>query len=188
MDAGIPAKTSSQIFDDVLSRLLQIRNSNCEIFSPNQFAAPAACAQAYLNGAVNVCLPCHNQWIATYSRNDKMGAILGFVQHPGTITNAALVVSGINFNFFNALRQSHIALETGILIYCEPIVGSKSYARLQLVPSEFHNILFVAFYSNPIGGHFSVYHTPHRLWLRYYWPGMYKFIARMCNACPGAPS
>jgi hypothetical protein len=114
-----------------------------------------------------------------------MRAILGFVKNPRTITNATLVASGINFNFHNALRQLHIALKNGILIYREPIVGSESYARLQLVPSKFRNILFVAFHSNPIGGHFSVYHTLHRLRLRFYWPEMYKFIAHMCNACPG---
>jgi hypothetical protein len=114
-----------------------------------------------------------------------MQAIINFVQNPGMITNAALMASGINFNFRNALQQSHIALKNGILIYHKPIVGSESYARLQLVPSEFHNILFVAFHSNPIGGHFSIYHTLHHLWLCFYWPGIYKFIAGMCNACPG---
>jgi hypothetical protein len=72
MDAAIPTKTSSRIFDDILSRLLQICDSNCKIFSPNQFAAPAACAQAYLNGAISVRLPRHDQWIAAYSRDDKM--------------------------------------------------------------------------------------------------------------------
>ena len=114
-----------------------------------------------------------------------MQSILNFVTNPGSITNAALAVSGINFNFRNALRQSHIVLENDILIYREPIVGSESYARFQLVPSEFYNILFVAFHSNPMGGHFNVYHTLHHLQLRFYWPGMYKFISRMCNACPG---
>jgi len=61
-------------------------------------------------------------------------------------------------------------------IYREPIVGSESYTRLRLVPSEFYNILFVAFHSKSMGGQFNVYHTLHRLWLRFYWPGMYKFI------------
>jgi len=135
MDAAVPAKTSSRIFDNVLSRLLQIRDSNCEIFSPTQFAAPAACAQAYLNGVVSVCLPRHDRWVAAYSRDKEMLSILNFVTNPGSITNAALADSGINFNFRNALRQSHIVLENDILIYREPIVGSESYARLRLVPS-----------------------------------------------------
>jgi hypothetical protein len=105
MDAAIPAKTSSCIFNDILSRLLQIRDSNCKIFSLNKFAVPAACAQAYLNGAVSIRLPHHDQWIAAYSRDDKMRSILSFVQNRGSITNAALTASGINFNFHNALRQ-----------------------------------------------------------------------------------
>jgi hypothetical protein len=102
-DVAIPSKTLSHIFDNILSRLLQICNSNCEIFSSTQFGAPAACAQAYLNGAVSVRLPRHNQWIAAYSCNDKMQSILNFVKHPGLITTAALVAYGINFNFRNAL-------------------------------------------------------------------------------------
>jgi hypothetical protein len=32
----------------------------------------------------------------------------------------------------------------------------------------------------------NAYRTLHRLRPRYYWPGMYSYIKRMCNACPGA--
>ncbi len=55
--------------------------------------------------------------------------------------------------------------------------------------SSFHgnykNILFVAFHSNPIGRHLNAYRTFHRLRLRYYWPGMYTYVKKMCSACPG---
>jgi hypothetical protein len=57
--------------------------------------------------------------------------------------------------------------------------------HLQLVPQEMYNILFIAFHTNAIGGHLNVYRTLHRLRLRYYWPGMYAFVKRMCPACPG---
>jgi hypothetical protein len=53
------------------------------------------------------------------------------------------------------------------------------------VPSEFFNILFIAFHTNPIGRHFNTYHTLHRMRLWFYWPGMYKYIKQMCRACPG---
>jgi hypothetical protein len=53
------------------------------------------------------------------------------------------------------------------------------------VPAEFYNILFIAFHTNPIGGHFNTYHTLHRMRLWIYWPGMFKYIKRMCCACPG---
>jgi hypothetical protein len=76
-------------------------------------------------------------------------------------------------------------LEDGILIYREPIVGKGSYTRLQLVPEEFYNILFVAFHSNPVGGHLNAYRTLHCLRLCFYWPGMYSYIKWMCSASPG---
>jgi hypothetical protein len=40
-----------------------------------------------------------------------------------------------------------------MLILWEPICGSTSYMRLQIVPAELQNILFIAFHLNPIGGH-----------------------------------
>ena len=114
-----------------------------------------------------------------------MKSILGFVEHPGIISNKALEASGINFNYCTALWHLHITVKEGILIYCKPIAGSASYACLQLVPSEFFNIIFIAFHTNPISGHFNTYHTLHCMCLRFYWPGMYKYIKQMCRACPG---
>ncbi len=78
-----------------------------------------------------------------------------------------------------------IVLEDGILIYRKPIIGKGSYTRLQLVPREFYNILFVAFHLNPVGSHLNAYRTLHCLRLCFYWPGMYSYIECMCSACPG---
>ena len=68
----------------------------------------------------------------------------------------------------------------GILIYRETIVGSESYTRLQLIPSRFRNIIFVAFHANPIGAHLNPYCTFHHVRLCFYWPGMYAYITKMC--------
>ncbi len=57
LDAAIPGRTSAHIFNQILSQLVRIRNANCSIFSLNQYAAPAACAQAFLNDAVGIKLP-----------------------------------------------------------------------------------------------------------------------------------
>jgi len=91
----------------------------------------------------------------------------------------------VNANYRAALRQSQIAIEDGILILREPIIGCESYARLQLVPSHFQNLVFIAFHSNPLGAHLNATRTLHRILLRFYWPGMYGYITHMCNACPG---
>jgi hypothetical protein len=72
-----------------------------------------------------------------------------------------------------------------MLILNKPICGGTSYTRLQLVPQELHNILFIAFYTNAIGGHLNVYRMPHHLRLCFYWPGMYAYVKCMCQVCPG---
>jgi hypothetical protein len=99
LDAAIPGRTSAHIFDQLLSRLVCFCDANCLIFSSNQYTASAACAQAFLNGAVGIKLPNKAQWIEAYSRDPIMKCILGFIEHPGTINNKALEASGIDYNY-----------------------------------------------------------------------------------------
>jgi len=183
LDAGIPALTSAWVFDHIHERLTTIRDSNTEIFSPNQFAAPAAHIQSFISGVIATRLPDRARWIQAIAADAELSKIREFVCNPSTINNKAL--ASINYNYHAALRRSLIVLEDDILIYREPLAGSGSYTRLQLVPAEFRNILFVAFHANPVGGHLNAYRTLHRLRLRYYWPGMYSYVKRMCAACPG---
>ena len=46
-------------------------------------------------------------------------------------------------------------------------------------------IIFIAFHANPIGGHLNAYRTYHQMCQRYFWPGMFTYVKRMCKACPG---
>ncbi len=113
----------------------------------------------------------------------ELSAIKDIVTNPSTLSNTAL--AGINYNYHTALRRSLIVLKDGLLIYSKPLHGTESYTCLQLVPQEFQNILFIAFHSNPLGGHLNAYRTLHCLCLQYYWPGMFTYIKKMCAACPG---
>ncbi len=88
----------------------------------------------------------------------------------------------VDYNYRATLCQSLLVIKDDMLIFREPVRGGSSYTRLQLVPAEFYNILF---HSNAIGGHLNAYRTLHHIHLHYYWPGMYSYIKRMCNACPG---
>jgi hypothetical protein len=54
LDAAVPARTSAWLFEQIHAHLTFIRDSNCEIFSPNQFAAPAGTIQAFVNGAISL--------------------------------------------------------------------------------------------------------------------------------------
>jgi hypothetical protein len=155
-----------------------------EIYQPNQYVAPAATIHAFLSGAVSTQLPTREHWIQAYANDLELSRIRNIVLNPETLSNSLL--RDINYNYNSALRNLLITLEDDMIIYREPISGTGgSYTRLQLVPKEFFNILFVAFHSNPLGGHLNAYHTLHRLRLRFYWPGMYSYIKRMCQACPG---
>ncbi len=112
-----------------------------------------------------------------------MSIIRELVLDPSETNTATL--NTVSFNFRAFLCQLLIFIENGLLFYKEPIRGGSSHTCLQLVPQEFNNILFIAFHSNPIGGHMNAYHTLHCLCLWYYWPGLYSYIKQMCNACPG---
>lgn len=183
LDAGIPALTSMWLFDYLIERLLQIRDANCEIFNPSHHAAPAAPIQAFLSGAVGVRLPTKERWVQAYKADKELSLVRDLVLNPSKISSTTL--KDINYNFHGPLRKSQIHIEDDMLIYHEPVAGYDSYVRLQLVPKELYNLLFVAFHSNPIGGHFNAYRTLHRIRLRFYWPGMYSYITKMCKACPG---
>ncbi len=113
-----------------------------------------------------------------------MLAISSFVVNPGTVSQCSLKASKLNLNYHQALRQFHIKLANGILYYYEPIGGSASYAHLQLVPTAFWNIIFIAFHSNPLGGHLNAVRTFHQLRLWFYWPNMYSYISCMCHSRP----
>jgi hypothetical protein len=154
-----------------------------KFFEPNQFAALAATIQAFLGGAVSVTLPSRVRWIQAYDFDKDLKGIRDIIANPSTLSNNLLCK--INYNYDSALRKLLIVLEDGILIYRELIAGKGSYTWLQLVPKEFYNVLFVAFYSNPVGGHLNAYRTLHCLHLHFYLPGMYFYIKRMCSACPG---
>jgi hypothetical protein len=161
LDAGVPALTSAWVFDHILDRLLSICNSTTEVFAPNQLAALAATIQAFLSGAVGVSLPSCERWIQVYDTDRDLKRIRDIIANPSTLSNDSL--RDINYNYHSALRKSLIVMEDGILIYRDPIADKGSYTWLQLVPKEFYNILFVAFHSNPVGGHLNAYHTLHPL-------------------------
>jgi hypothetical protein len=82
--------------------------------------------------------------LQVYRDDLKLSSVLRFVENPGTISQHNLNEANLNANYCQALRSLHIKLENGILIYCKPIAGSESYARLQLVLTSFWNIIFVA--------------------------------------------
>lgn len=187
LDGGIPGLTSAWIFDQIYDVLLHIRQCNVDRFDPSDVDPPAGTstsfAHSFLNGTIVTRLPDHARWVKETKDDEELSRIASMVTNPSLLTKANL--SNVNYNYRHSLRNSLICIEDGLLIYREPLVGGSSYARLTIVPKSLRNIVFVAFHANPIGGHFNAARTFHRIRLRYFWPFMYKYIDRMCSACPG---
>ncbi len=177
------ARTSTWVFQEIHSQLVFLHDLNCEVFSPNQFAAPAATVQTLVNGTICTRLPEREQWLCACNNDVELCVIRELALNLLQISNKHL--SEVNHNYRGLLRSSQILVEDGMLILSEPICGSTSYARLQLVPWEMYNVLFIAFHTNAIGGHLNAYCMLHRLRLYFYWPAMYAYVKRMCAAFPG---
>jgi hypothetical protein len=132
---------------------MYLRDSNSEVFLPNQFAAPAATIQTLVNGAICTCLPSRERWLQAYQNDVKLSAVRKLVLNSFLICNQSL--SKVNHNYRGPLRQSLILVEDDMLILKEPIGGTLSYMHLQLVPRELFNVLFVAFHNSAMGGHLN---------------------------------
>jgi hypothetical protein len=99
----MPALTSAWLLEQVHAHLVYLRDSNCEIFLPNQFAAPAATIQAFVNSAIGVRLPLHKKWVQAYSDDKEMSIIRELVLDPSKINTATL--NTVNYNFRAPLYQ-----------------------------------------------------------------------------------
>ena len=185
LDAAIPAVTSAWVFDHIIERMVTARDSNCELFDPSHHAAPAATAMSFLSGAVGVRIPDRDRWHQAYKNDTACRAVISFINNPGSISNQAMIDADVHYTLRGPLRQSQLVLEDGFIIFREPIRNYDSYTRLTLVPREFYSIIFTAFHANAIGGHFNAYRTLHRIRMRFFWPGMFQYIRKMCRACPG---
>ena len=120
--------------------------------------------------------------VSMYKNSVELRIVQELVLNPSQISKHFLEV---NHNYRGKLRQSHTPIKDCMLILNELICGSTLYTCLQLVPQELHNIIFIAFHINTIGGHLNAYWMLQCLWVSFYWPGMFAYMKRMCSACPG---
>jgi hypothetical protein len=69
------------------------------------------------------------------------------------------------------------------LVLHEPIAHSTNTIRLTIVPLDLRRHIFAVFHINPLGGHFSLYCTLHRIRLRFHWPNMYTYGKQNTHEC-----
>ena len=173
---GCPGRTMGTIVTELFDTLLSHRNSvlstNIDQSLP---VAPAATAFSMLNGATSIPIPSPEAWRLAYMSDPECKLVMAFLDDPSTITNKNLQT--VHHRLRQPLRQSTL-IKDDPYIFLREHINSDTYVNLRLVPFDLRKTLFLAFHSNPLGGHYSVYYTFHRLRLRYFWPGMYSFIKR----------
>ena len=76
-----------------------------------------------------------------------------------------------------------IKFENSKLHLIEGIANSTKQLRLIVVPKDLQHRIFIIFHVNPLGGHFALHGTLHRIRLRFIWPNMYKYIAKKISFC-----
>ena len=90
-----------------------------------------------------------------------MQARVRILDDPSTITNKHL--KALYHKIFQPLHSSNHVKEDGYIFICEH-VNDVTYVKLRLVPCDLRHDIFLEFYSNPLGGHYSVYYTFHQRW------------------------
>jgi hypothetical protein len=115
----MPLRTSAWLFEQVHAYLVYLQDANTELFLPNQFAAPAATIQAFVNGATGTWLPSWDRWIRAYSNDQEMSTIRNLVCNPSKIN--LMTLNMVNYNYRAALHQSQIVIEDDMLIFNELI-------------------------------------------------------------------
>jgi hypothetical protein len=126
-------------------------------------------------------MPDESAWANTYSHDTACAAMIRMVLNPSKITTETL--SKIHAVYRTHIRQSQMKWENQRLLLFEPIANSTKTVRLTIVPVDLRNHVFASFHSNPLGGHFSLYYTLHRIRLRYHWPHLYSYVKQSINDC-----
>jgi hypothetical protein len=119
LDSAVPQQTSAWMFDQVHGYLVMIRDSNCELFSPNRWAASAATIQSFVNGATGTRLPSHDWWVAAYENDAACMRIRDLVINPGKICKSTL--KDVHYVYRQPLQQLHIVIKEEMMIFREPI-------------------------------------------------------------------
>ena len=184
LENSIPAKTSAFIYSKV-SSILQSITKEHQTYSVETIpdVAPAAITNVLTNSVIHHKLPSDSTWQQAIKNDVECNLILQMLKNPALITNENL--QKIHYALRAPLRQSLLYEENDIIFIKDRIPTRNSTISLKLVPQAMKNIVFVAFHSNPMGGHFHLYQTLHRIRLRYYWPKMVPYLKHMIRKCPG---
>ena len=181
---AVRAHTSAFIFEKAAD-LLHLITIDHEEFAHRSHPdiAPAAICDIFNNGIMHHNLPTDETLRQSILDDSECKLILQMLRNPALIPPGNL--DKIHYALRHSVRHSQLYEEDGIIYIRERVPNKNVSFALRLVPDILRNIIFIAFHANPMGGHFGLYQTLHRIRLRFYWPRMVKYIENMIIKCPG---
>jgi hypothetical protein len=134
-------------------------------------------------GIIRDSMPTESAWKEAYRLDEDCAAVIGMINDPSIIS--AESISKIHYTYRAPMRASQLKWEDERLVLHEPVAHSNNTVRLTVVPKDLRRHVFSAFHANPLGGHYSLYYTLHRIRLRFHWPNMFKYIKNLIDSCAG---
>ena len=174
-----PSRTMAQIVNIVHALFRSNLDSRCETVSAStdlDLSIPAL-----FNGIIRDNMPDDSAWKFAYRHDENCARLISMLADPSSISTPNL--TQIHSSYRAPMRQSQIKWENNRLSLYEPVANSTNTVRLTIVPVELRRHIFTAFHTNPLGGHFSLYYTVHRIRLRFHWPNMYTYIKNLIDSC-----
>jgi hypothetical protein len=109
LDASMHSCSLAWLFKQIHLHLINIRDVNSEVFSPNQFAVLGTTIQTLVNGAICSCLPSREQWVKAYKNDSELCLVRDMILNPSKICNKTL--SKVNHNYRMLLWQSLLLIK-----------------------------------------------------------------------------
>ena len=164
VNCRIPKRTSRLFLGAILEKLDAINAENFEVSMPRQIAAPAATAMipSFVNGAIGFRIPDNRVWSQALAEDPVTSLLLEIVSRPA-MAQSQQVVQKLDYIYRQPARLGQFSVKDKILYMREIFQNDDRYVELKIVPTSLRNIIFVAFHSNPIGGHLNAFRTYHRI-------------------------
>ena len=122
--------------------------------------APVTTVFNILTGTTNTTLLSSDAWKQAYLKNKYCSQILNFLANPGTIKNKTF--QSVHFKYLQPLRQSNIVKE-GDSLFLKEYINKDIFVKLRIVSYDLRSIIFLAFHSKTISGHYSPYYIFHSI-------------------------
>ena len=151
---GIAAKTSKAVLNAICDRLISLRAESLSIQDPDD--SPAANTRSrrassnpiqIFSNVIGAKLPDETTWKQSYFADSQCRLILDIIENPSLATKTN--IERLHYSLRSPMRRKLVLVERGMIIIKEPIKGECAFRRLQLVPRDLRQIVFIAFHANP---------------------------------------